>query len=194
MTTTTLGVLAASYLLGSLNFAILILRLGGFPDPRSLHSKNPGTSNVARVAGWPVAALVLLLDVARSVSVQLAAARICPAEWVAWAGLALILGNRFPLYHGFRGGKGVATYLGFAGAAHPWFALLACGAWLAAYLPSKIPALASMAMLLVLVGSALGTSPLTFVSVSGTLATAAIIVAGHRQNWVAWRKRRREKT
>ena len=109
----------ASYLFGSLNFAIIVLRICGFPDPRTAHSGNAGASNVARVAGQPIAGLVLLLDVARSVSVQLAAARFCPSQWIAWAGLALILGNRFPLYHGFRGGKGVAAYLGFVGAAQP---------------------------------------------------------------------------
>jgi glycerol-3-phosphate acyltransferase PlsY len=192
MTLATFAVLVASYLLGSLNFAVAILRIGGFPDPRTLHSKNPGTSNVARIAGWPVAGLVLLLDVARSVSVQLAAARFCPSPWIAWAGLALILGNRFPLYHGFRGGKGVAAYLGFAGAAQPWFALAACAAWLATYLPTKIPAFASMAMLLVLAGASLRASPPTFVSISGTLLTVLLVVAGHRRNWAAWRVRRQE--
>jgi acyl phosphate:glycerol-3-phosphate acyltransferase len=192
MTLTTLSVLAASYLLGSLNFAIVVLHICGFPDPRTVHSGNAGASNVARVAGRPIAGLVLLLDVARSVSVQLAAARFCPSQWIAWAGLALILGNRFPLYHGFRGGKGVATYLGFAGAAHPWSALLACAAWLATYLPTKIPALASMAMLAVLVGASLHASPLTFVSVGGSLLTAGLIVAGHRSNWAAWQTKKRE--
>ena len=190
MTLTTLSVLVASYLFGSLNFAIIVLRICGFPDPRTAHSGNAGASNVARVAGQPIAGLVLLLDVARSVSVQLAAARFCPSQWIAWAGLALILGNRFPLYNGFRGGKGVAAYLGFAGTAQPWFALAACAAWLATYLPTKIPALASMAMLVVLAGASLRASPLTIVSVGGTLFTAALIVAGHRKNWEAWRKRR----
>jgi glycerol-3-phosphate acyltransferase PlsY len=192
MSLTTLSVLVASYLLGSLNFAIVILRIGGFPDPRTMHSGNAGASNVARVAGRPIAGLVLLLDMARSVSVQLAAARFCPAEWIAWAGLALILGNRFPLYHGFRGGKGVATYLGFVGAAQPWSALLACGAWLATYLPTRIPALASMAMLAVLVGASLHASPLTVVSVGGSLLTTGLIVAGHRSNWAAWQTKKRE--
>ena len=192
MTLTTLSVLVASYLFGSLNFAIIVLRICGFPDPRTAHSGNAGASNVARVAGQPIAGLVLLLDVARSVSVQLAAARFCPSQWIAWAGLALILGNRFPLYHGFRGGKGVAAYLGFVGAAQPWSALLACAAWLATYLPTKIPALASMAMLLVMVGTSLRASPLTVASVSGTMLTAALIVAGHYSNWASWRKRRRE--
>ena len=155
-----------------------------------MHSGNLGTSNVARVAGRPLAGLVLLLDMARAVSVQLAATRFCPEEWIPWAGFALILGNRFPLYHGFRGGKGVATYLGFVGAAQPWFALLACGAWLASYLPTKIPALASMAMLLVLSVAVLHASPTTIVSVSGTVFTAALIVVGHRSNWVAWQRRK----
>jgi glycerol-3-phosphate acyltransferase PlsY len=191
MPLTALAVLAASYLFGSLNFAVVVLRIGGFPDPRTLHSKNPGTSNVARVAGRPMAGVVLLLDLARAVSAQLAAARFCPPEWIAWAGLALVLGNRFPLYHGFRGGKGVAAYLGFVGAGQPWFALLACAAWLLTYLPTKIPALASMAMLLVLAGAALRASPLTILSVSGNLLTAALIVTGHRRNWIDWREQRR---
>ena len=186
----TIAVLVASYLVGSLNFAIIVSRIGGFPDPRTLHSGNAGASNVARVAGRPLAGLVLLLDMARAVSVQWVAARSCSPGWIPWAGLALILGNRFPLFHGFRGGKGVATYLGFVGAAQPWFALLACGAWLAGYLPTKIPALASMAMLGVLAWAALRSSPITIASVAGTILTAALIVAGHRSNWAAWRKQR----
>ena len=189
MSLVTLAVLVATYLFGSLNFAIAVLRIGRFPDPRTLHSGNPGTSNVARIAGRPVAGLVLLLDMARAVSVQLAATRFCPADAVPWAGLALILGNRFPLFHAFRGGKGVATYLGFVAAAHPWFALLACGVWLVTYLPSRIPALASMAMLFVLVAASLRASSFTIVSTSGTLLTAALIVAGHRSNWTTWEKR-----
>ena len=193
MTLFTVVALGASYLFGSLNFAIAVLRLGGFPDPRTLHSSNPGTSNVARIAGRPIAGLVLLLDLARSVLVHLVAAQFCPPNEVAWAGFALILGNRFPLYHRFRGGKGVAAYLGFVNAAQPWFALLACAAWLAVYLPTRVPALASMAMLLILVGAALRASPLTVVSVSGTLLTAALIVVGHRSNWVSWQEERRRR-
>jgi glycerol-3-phosphate acyltransferase PlsY len=190
MTLSTLAVLVASYLFGSLNFAITVLRIGGFPDPRTLQSRNPGTSNVARIAGRPIAGLVLLLDLARSVWVQWVATRFCTPDAVSWAGLALILGNRFPLYHRLRGGKGVAAYLGFVGAAQPWLALAACGAWLCTYLPTKIPALASMAMLLVLIGAALRASPFTLASVCGTLLTAALILAGHRSNWANWREHR----
>ena len=188
----TLAVLVASYLFASWNFAITVLRMGGFPDPRTTHSGNAGTSNVARVAGRPLAGLVLGLDLVRAVTVHLVAARWCAPDTVAWAGFALVLGNRFPIFHGFHGGKGVAAYLGFVGAAQPWAALLACGAWLVTYLPSKVPALASMAMVLVLVGATLRISPTSAVSAIGVFVTAALIVAGHKRNWVAWRERRQK--
>ena len=180
--------LLASYLLGSWNFAITVLRIGRFPDPRTQHSGNAGTSNVARIAGRPVAALVLALDLARSVAVYQVAHRFAAAEAVPWAGLALLLGNRFPLFHRFRGGKGVATYLGFLGAAEPWLALAACAAWLGTYLVGKIVAIASMAMLAVLVAAALYTWPRTPLTVVATVLSATLIIVGHRSNWAALRK------
>jgi len=180
--------LLASYLLGSLNFAIAVLRIGKFPDPRTQHSGNPGTSNVARIAGRPVAALVLALDLARSVAVYQVAHRFAAAEAVPWAGLALLLGNRFPLFHRFRGGKGVATYLGFLGAAEPWLGLAACAAWLVTYLVGKIVAIASMAMLAVLAAAAIHTWPRTPLAVVATVLSALLILVGHRSNWIALRK------
>jgi glycerol-3-phosphate acyltransferase PlsY len=179
--------LLASYLLGSLNFAIAVLRIGKFPDPRTQHSGNPGASNVARIAGRPVAALVLALDLARSIAVYQAATRLAAPEVVPWAGLALLLGNRFPLFHRFRGGKGVATYLGFIGAAEPWLALAACGAWLVTYLVGKVVAIASMAMLAVLTAAAIYAWPAPL-AVAPTLLSALLIVVAHRSNWAALRK------
>jgi len=70
--------------------------------------------------------------------------------------------------------------------------MVACGAWLVTYLPSKVPALASMAMVLVLVGATLRISPTSAVSAIGVFVTAALIVAGHKRNWVAWRERRQK--
>jgi acyl phosphate:glycerol-3-phosphate acyltransferase len=180
--------LLASYLLGSWNFAITVLRIGGFPDPRTQHSGNAGTSNVARIAGRPVAALVLALDLLRSVAVYQVARRFAPAEAVPWAGLALLLGNRFPLFHRFRGGKGVATYLGFLAAAEPWLALAACAAWLVTYLVGKVVAIASMTMLAVLVAAAVHTWPRTIPAIAPTVLSAALILVGHRSNWAALRK------
>jgi len=192
MSLATLAVLVASYLFASWNFAITVLRIGGFPDPRTLHSGNAGTSNVARVAGRPLAGLVLVLDMARAVLIHLVAARFCSRDAVAWAGVALVLGNRFPIFHGFRGGKGVAAFLGFVGAGQPWAALLACAAWVLTYLSSKVPALASVAMVMVLVGATLRVSPSSAVSASGTIITAALIVAGHKRNWVDWWEHRQK--
>jgi len=179
--------LLASYLLGSWNFAITILRIGGFPDPRTKHSGNAGTSNVARIAGRPVATLVLTLDLLRSLAVYQVARRFAAAEAVPWAGLALLLGNRFPLFHRFRGGKGVATYLGFIGAVEPWLALAACAAWLGTYIVGKIVAIASMAMLAVLFAAAIYTWPRTPLAIVATVLSAMLILVGHRGNWAALR-------
>jgi glycerol-3-phosphate acyltransferase PlsY len=180
--------LLASYLVGSCNFSIAVLRLGGFPDPRTKHSGNAGTSNVARIAGRPVAALVLALELARSIAVYQVARRFAGPEAVPWAGLALLLGNRLPLFHRFRGGKGVATYLGFIGAAEPWLALAACAVWLVTYLVGRIVAIASMAMLAVLAAAAIHTWPTTTSTVVATVLSAMLILFGHRSNLAALRK------
>lgn len=181
--------LLGSYLVGSVNVAIVVLRVAHKPDPRGQHSGNPGASNVARIAGRPIAGLVLGLDLARSIFVCMLASRRGPLEMVPWAGLALLVGNRFPLFHGFRGGKGVATYLGFVGAARPWLALAACAAWLAAYFLGKVVAVASMVMLAVLVCAAWFAWPATPAALLPTGLSAALIVHGHRGNWATLRKR-----
>lgn len=180
--------LAAAYVIGSVNVAIVVLRIARFPDPRTRYSGNAGASNVARIAGRPIAALVLAIDLARSMGVLQAAMHHLPADGVPWAGLALLLGNRFPLFHGFRGGKGVATYLGFVGGAQPWIALVACLAWLVTYLVGRIVAIASMAMLAVLVAGAVYTWPESATAVAPTILSAVLIVVGHRSNWATLRR------
>ena len=71
-----------------------------------------------RARGW--AAVVLLLDVGRAVGLAALALALLPFALVPWVGLALVAGNRFPCFHGFRGGKGVASYLGFTIPIAPW--------------------------------------------------------------------------
>lgn len=182
------AVLLGAYLTGSMNFAIAVSRLVGFPDPRTQKSGNPGASNVARVAGRGWATAVLLLDLARAIFIRGLAARFCPVEAAPWAGLALIAGNRFPIFHKFKGGKGVAAYLGFVAATQPWFALLACTGWFGTYSVTRVSALASMTMLLVLAVAAIRELPVAFLSMLGTSLTVALIVAGHRSNLRAWRR------
>ncbi|NDF03523.1 MAG: glycerol-3-phosphate acyltransferase, partial [Betaproteobacteria bacterium] len=109
------------YLLGSLSFAILVSRLRGLADPRSYGSKNPGATNMLRSGDKRAAALTLLGDALKGLVAVLLASQASQAaqldaqssQWVlASVALATFLGHLFPIYFGFRGGKGVATALG----------------------------------------------------------------------------------
>ena len=104
------GLLAASYLLGSISFSLVVVWALRRIDLRTLGSGNAGATNVLRASGrWP-ALVVLLLDIAKGiVPVRVAQQLGAPAEVAAGAGLAAIVGHVFPVYFGFRGGKGVAT-------------------------------------------------------------------------------------
>ncbi len=108
-----LGLVAGSYLLGSVSFSLAVVWLLQRADVRKLGSGNAGATNVLRAAGrWP-ALLVLLLDIAKGiVPVRVARALGAPSEVVAAAAFAVIVGHVFPLFFGFRGGKGVATGFG----------------------------------------------------------------------------------
>jgi glycerol-3-phosphate acyltransferase PlsY len=112
MITATLLALGA-YLIGSLSAAIIICKLMGLPDPRTQGSRNPGATNVLRIAGKKTAAAVLLGDILKGF-VPIATARAFEAEdhILAAVGLAAFLGHLYPIYFGFHGGKGVATALG----------------------------------------------------------------------------------
>ena len=114
-----------AYLAGSVNFAILFFKIAGKADPRLSFSGSAGTTNVYRQAGMPWAVLVFALDIGRALAVAAGARYYMNGEWLAWAGFFLVLGNSFPCFHGFRGGKGVANYLGFTLLIAPWAALLA---------------------------------------------------------------------
>ena len=123
---TFIPMVAAAYVAGSVNFSILVCRVTGRQDPRHYGSGNPGATNVYRQAGIGWAAAVLLLDMGRAVGVALAANTLLPFWQVPWVGLGLILGNRFPCFHAFRGGKGVANYLGFTAGRAPTMGRSGC--------------------------------------------------------------------
>jgi glycerol-3-phosphate acyltransferase PlsY len=108
-----LGLVVASYLVGSLSFSLLVVWVLRRVDVRTVGSGNPGATNVLRAAGrWPALA-VLLLDIAKGVvPVQLAKRLEAPAGVVAGVAFAAVVGHVYPLYFGFRGGKGVATGFG----------------------------------------------------------------------------------
>ncbi|MBD3755462.1 MAG: glycerol-3-phosphate 1-O-acyltransferase PlsY [Gammaproteobacteria bacterium] len=102
-----------AYLLGSISSAIVVCKLMGYDDPRQGGSGNPGATNVKRLYGNKPAAITLLGDMLKGVLPVVAAqAAGLSAEWVMWVGFAAFIGHLYPLFFGFKGGKGVATMLG----------------------------------------------------------------------------------
>ena len=102
-----------AYLLGSLSTAIIVSKLGHIPDPRTQGSGNPGATNMLRLGGKKVAALTLLGDMLKGlVAISLASMLTADHTTLALVGMAAFLGHLYPVFFGFRGGKGVATALG----------------------------------------------------------------------------------
>ncbi|MCG6943111.1 MAG: glycerol-3-phosphate 1-O-acyltransferase PlsY [Thiohalocapsa sp.] len=105
-----------AYLLGSVSSAIIVCRLMGLPDPRTQGSNNPGATNVLRIGGpkaKPAAAITLAGDMLKGVLPMLVAHGFGAAPLtLALVGIAAFVGHLFPVFFGFRGGKGVATALG----------------------------------------------------------------------------------
>jgi glycerol-3-phosphate acyltransferase PlsY len=133
--THTLIAIAVGYLLGSIPFGYLLTRAAGLGDVRNVGSGNIGATNVLRTGHKGLAALTLLLDALKGTAAVLIGHWIGAAGGVAilaslLAGLAAFLGHVFPIWLGFRGGKGVATYIGVL-LGVDWRAALAfCGIWL----------------------------------------------------------------
>ncbi|RUX04547.1 glycerol-3-phosphate 1-O-acyltransferase PlsY [Mesorhizobium sp. M8A.F.Ca.ET.059.01.1.1] len=99
------------YLLGSIPFGLLLTRAAGLGDVRKIGSGNIGATNVLRTGNKGLAAATLLLDALKGTAAVLIAGHFAP-ETAVWAGLGAFLGHLFPAWLGFKGGKGVATYLG----------------------------------------------------------------------------------
>lgn len=107
------ALLIFAYLSGSISAAILVCKAMGLPDPRTLGSNNPGATNVLRVAGKTAAAWTLAIDMLKGLLPVLAAHALQQTDMVVFlTALAAFFGHLYPLFFGFRGGKGVATALG----------------------------------------------------------------------------------
>ncbi len=141
----TAALIVFSYLLGSLSTAIITSKLMGLPDPRTQGSGNPGATNVLRLGGKKAAALTLLGDMLKGIVPMIAASALGMGDaTLALAGIAAFLGHLYPVFFGFRGGKGVATALGVL-LGMSWMAgLAALATWL---LVAKIFRYSSLAAL-----------------------------------------------
>lgn len=144
-----IAVLLGAYLLGSLAFAILVARAYRLPDPRSHGSGNPGATNMLRTGRKSAAALTLLGDALKG------ALAVWLAQWATGhyglpgyvpylAALAVFLGHLFPVFFGFRGGKGVATALGVLLALDLRLGGLCLLTWLAVFALTRVSSLAAL--------------------------------------------------
>lgn len=132
---TSLLLIAAAYLLGSLSFAVITSRAMGLPDPRSFGSHNPGATNMLRSGRKSAAALTLLGDALKGWVAVLLARMLAPTtgigdDVVLLCALAVFVGHLYPVFFGFRGGKGVATALGVLTGLDPWLGLACLATWL----------------------------------------------------------------
>jgi glycerol-3-phosphate acyltransferase PlsY len=137
------GLLA--YLLGSVPFGVVITRALGLGDLRSIGSGNIGATNVLRTGNKGAAAATLVLDAAKGGVAVLVARALVGEDAAQLAALAAFLGHLFPVWLGFRGGKGVATFLGILLALDFPVGLACCATWLAVAFLSRLSSLAALA-------------------------------------------------
>jgi glycerol-3-phosphate acyltransferase PlsY len=135
--------LACGYLLGSIPFGLLLTKLAGLDDLRAIGSGNIGATNVLRTGHRGLAALTLLLDALKGTAAVLIGAYWGP-DGVMLGGLGAFLGHVFPVWLGFHGGKGVATYIGVLLGLYWPLGIVFCALWLAVALATRYSSLAAL--------------------------------------------------
>jgi len=136
-------VFACGYLPGSIPFGLILTKLAGRGDIRAIGSGNIGATNVLRSGSKALAALTLVLDALKGTAAVLIGAHWGP-ETAMLGALGAFLGHLFPVWLGFRGGKGVATYIGVLLGLYWPAALAFCGAWLLMALVTRYSSLAAL--------------------------------------------------
>jgi acyl phosphate:glycerol-3-phosphate acyltransferase len=142
--------IAFAYLAGSVSSAIIVCRLLGLPDPRGEGSGNPGATNVLRIGGKKAAAITLIGDMLKGLIPVLVAKLLGATLAVqAMVAVAAFLGHLYPVFFGFRGGKGVATAIGVLLGLHWQVGLLTIATWLVIAKVFRISSLAALLSILV---------------------------------------------
>ena len=175
--------LAAAYFLGSVPFAIVLVRLFRGVDVRTQGSGNAGATNVLRTAGKALAAATMLLDIGKGVlAVLLMQAVTYDARWLGAAAVFVTLGHVFPVWFAFRGGKGVATAIGSFVVLSPGAVLAVVVAFILVVATTRFVSLGSMtaACLLPLVMRLLFHAPDP--EVVAAAATTFLLIVSHRAN------------
>nr|MBU2716148.1 glycerol-3-phosphate 1-O-acyltransferase PlsY [Acidithiobacillus ferridurans] len=176
------ALIGVGYAVGSIATAILVARALGLGDPRQSGSGNPGATNILRIGGKKAALLTLLGDLTKGV-IPIVIARLLGLEdWaLAAVALATFLGHLYPVFFGFRGGKGVATALGILLPLLPVLGLSILGIWILVFAVTRVSSLAALL-------AAVGAVPIVFAVSAATsmrllvLVLALLILWRHRGN------------
>jgi acyl phosphate:glycerol-3-phosphate acyltransferase len=176
------GFIVVAYLLGSISFGIVVSKLFGLPDPRTVGSGNPGATNVMRSGKKSAAVLTLLGDAGKGwLAVWLAQYYGLSQGSECAVALAVFAGHLYPVFYGFKGGKGVATAAGILLAISPWLGLSVLATWALAFFMWRVSSLSALI--------ASGFAPVYaaaffgFNLVTGTvLVLSALLVWRHRTN------------
>ncbi|MSP02542.1 MAG: glycerol-3-phosphate 1-O-acyltransferase [Acetobacteraceae bacterium] len=169
------------YLFGSVPWGVVLTRLAGLGDIRAIGSGNIGATNVLRTGNKGLAAATLLLDGAKGAfAVGIFQWYLGPPDAGLWAGLGAVLGHLFPVWLGFKGGKGVATGLGVLLAAAWPVGAIGCAVWLIAAAVLRISSAASLAAFVAMPIAAmfLAQGKIAWL----TLTIAVIVTARHHEN------------
>ena len=173
----------AAYLVGSISFAVLIVRKKTGQDIRAAGSGNAGATNVLRAHGKKLAILVAILDVAKgAAAVFLMRLVTADPRWAAAAGFAAVVGHVFPVFYSFRGGKGVATAVGAFAVLSPLALLVCLGLFVAIVAATRYVSLGSVVSMALLPAVAGGLFGASRAIVTAAAATALLVIAKHLEN------------
>jgi glycerol-3-phosphate acyltransferase PlsY len=168
------------YLFGSVPFGLLLTRFAGLGDIRAIGSGNIGATNVLRTGNKGLALATLLLDAGKGAFAVGLFRYLGPPDAALWAGLGAVIGHLFPVWLGFKGGKGVATALGVLLTAAWPVGVAACAVWLIVAVLARMSSLASVAAMAVspLAALFLADGEIAFLA----LAIALLVIARHHEN------------
>ncbi|MFN4099502.1 MAG: glycerol-3-phosphate 1-O-acyltransferase PlsY [Pararhodobacter sp.] len=170
----------ASYLLGSIPFGVVVTKAMGLGDVRAIGSGNIGATNVLRTGNKGAAAATLLLDAAKGAVAVLIARALAGEDAAQLAALASFLGHLFPVWLGFKGGKGVATFLGTLLALAWPIGLMCCAAWVVMVLATRISSASALVATLSATLWLWIWGPQTMIALA--LALAALVWVRHAAN------------
>ena len=190
MTTEIITVFIASYLSGSIPFGLILTKIFLNKDLRKIGSKNIGATNVLRTGNKKVAGLTLFLDVSKGI-IPILITREYFADLIYLSSLAAFLGHIFPVWLKFKGGKGVATYLGIIFILSFNLGVIFCVSWILISIVSKYSSLSSiLSTMIVFLISFLNNN---FELTSYLFITFIIILYTHRQNIVRIKNKSEDK-